>query len=52
MKHVINTGDYPPVRQPVHHTPFALKNKVDEIVQEMLTHGVIQPSQSPYGTSK
>ena len=47
VKHVINTGDHPLVRQPVRHTPFALRNKVDEMVQEMLTQGVIQPSQSP-----
>ena len=54
MKHVINTGDHPPVRhvQLVHLTPFMLRNKVDETVQEMLTQGVIhgQPSQSPWAS--
>ena len=50
VKHVINTGDHPPVRQPVRRTPFALRNKVDEMVQEMLTQGVIQPSQSPWAS--
>ena len=33
VKHVFNTGNHPPVRQPVCHTPFALRNKVDEMVQ-------------------
>ena len=46
VKHVINT-DHPPIRQPVRHMPFALRNKVDNMVQEMLTQNVIQPSQSP-----
>ena len=47
MKHVINIGDHPPVRQPVRGTLFALRNNVDEMVKEMLTQTVIQPSQSP-----
>lgn len=28
--------------------PFALKKRVDSIVQEMITQDVIQPSQSPW----
>ena len=36
VKHVINTGNHPPVRQPLCCTPFALRNKVDAMVQEML----------------
>ena len=47
MKHVINTGNHPPVRQPLHRMPFALRNKVDGMVQEMLAQEVVQPSQSP-----
>ena len=50
VKHVIDTGNHPPVRQPVCHTPFALRNKVDEMVQDMLTQEVIQPSQSPWAS--
>ena len=50
VKHVINTGDHSPVRQPVRRTPFALRNKVDEMVQEMLVQEVIQPSQSPWAS--
>ena len=49
MKHVINT-DHPPIRQPVRRMPFALRNKVDNMVQEMLTQDVIQPSQSSWAS--
>ena len=50
VRHVINTGNHPPVRQPLRHTPFALRNKVDEMVQEMLAQEVVQPSQSPWAS--
>ena len=44
VKHVIITGDRPLVgRQLICHTPFILRNKVDETVQEMLTQGVANP---------
>ena len=49
VKHVIKT-DHPPIRQPVRRMPFALRNKVDNMVQEMLTQDVIQPSQSPWAS--
>ena len=50
VKHVINTGNHPPVRQPLRRTPFALRNKVDAMVQEMLVQEVVQPSQSPWAS--
>ena len=50
VKHTINTGDHPPIRQHFRRTPFALRAKVDELVQEMLEQGIIQPSQSPWGS--
>ena len=50
VKHVIDTRNHPPVRQSVRCTPFALRNKVDGMVQEMLTQEVIQPSQSPWAS--
>ena len=50
ITHSINTGDHPPIRQPVRHTPFALRQRVDDLVQEMLNQGVIQPSQSPWAS--
>ena len=48
VKHSINTGDHPPINQPLRRTPFALRAKVDELVRDMLSQGVIKPSQSPW----
>ena len=50
MAHSINTGQHPPIRQPVRRTPFALRKKVDELVEEMLSQGVIEPSGSPWAS--
>ena len=51
VKHVTDTGNHPSIRQPVCRTPFAIQNIVDEMVQDMLTKEVIQPSQSPWASS-
>lgn len=48
--HSIDTGSCPPISQPVRCTPFALRNKVEELVQEILDQGVIRPSQSPWAS--
>ena len=50
VTHSIDTGGHPPIRQAVRRTPFALRQHVDEMVQEMLDQGVIQPSQSPWAS--
>ncbi len=50
VTHSINTGDHPPIKQPVRRTPFALRQKVDELVQQMLEEGIICPSQSPWAS--
>lgn len=44
VQHAINTGDSVPLRQPARRIPFASRAKVDEMVNEMATQGVIQPS--------
>ena len=44
VQHVIQTGDK---EQPVRRMPFALREDVDRMVEEMLDQGVIQPSSSP-----
>ena len=44
----INTGDNPPIRQPVRRTPFALHEKMEELIQNMMVQGVIQHSSSPW----
>ena len=48
VTHTIDTGAHPPINQPMRRTPFALWSKVDELVQEMLSQGVIEPSKSPW----
>ena len=50
VSHTINTGDNPPIRQPVRRTPFALRNKMKALVQNMTAQGVIQHSSSPWAS--
>ena len=47
---VIDTGNHAPIWQPVRRTPFALWEKVDELVADMLDQGVVQPSSSPWAS--
>ena len=47
VQHVIDTGDNHPVRQPPRCIPFALRGKVEEMVDDMLQHGIVKPSKSP-----
>ena len=42
ITHHINTGDSPPLRQPARRIPFALRAKVEEMVEEMAEQGVAQ----------
>ena len=51
VAHTIDTGDHCPIRQPPRRIPFALRSKVEEMVQQMLEREVIQPSHSPVGES-
>ena len=50
VTHRINTGDHSPMKQPPRRIPFSLREKVCELTQEMLDHGVIQPSSSPWAS--
>jgi hypothetical protein len=42
-------GSLPPNIRPYHH-PFAQKNEIEKMAQELLTPGVIHPSMSPYSS--
>jgi hypothetical protein len=42
-------GSLPPNIHPYHH-PFAQKNEIEKMVQELLTARVIRPSMSPYSS--
>ena len=48
VTHSIHTGDHPPISQPLRHTPFALREKMAEMVEDMFQWRVIQPSSSPW----
>ena len=50
VSHTINTGDNPPIQQPVRRTPFALHEKMEELMQNMMAQGVIQHSSSPWAS--
>ena len=48
VKHVINTGDHPPIRQPYRRIPASRGEQAHQLVQDMLQKDVIQPSSSPW----
>ena len=50
VTHSIDTGQHRPIKQPLRRTPFALRDKVDQLVHEMLDQGVIEPSASPWAS--
>ena len=50
VSHSIDIGDHAPVRQPARRTPFSLRQKVTEMVQQMLKQGVVCPSHSPWAS--
>ena len=49
VKHEIHTSGHP-IRQPVRRQPRALQEAIDNEVQQMLQHGVVQPSFSPWSS--
>ena len=50
VTHSIDTGNKSPVRQPVRRIPFALRDTVHQMIQDMLEQGVVQPSHSPWAS--
>ena len=47
VQHHIETEDVNPIHQHARRISFALREKVDKMVQDMLDQGVIQHFQSP-----
>lgn len=47
LRHRIDTGRSPPVRQPVRHIAPCRREEVKELLNQMLQRGVIEPSCSP-----
>ena len=50
VSYTINTGDNPPIQQPIRRTPFALCEKMEELIQNMMAKGVIQHSSSSWAS--
>ena len=50
VRHVIDTGDHSPIRQPPHRTPMVYRDKIEQLVDEMQGRGIIQPSTSPWAS--
>ena len=42
VKHVINTGDHPPIRQPYRHIPASRGEQAHQLVQDMLRSSHLQ----------
>ena len=47
VQHTIETEDNQPIKQPPRRVPYSMKHKVKELVDNMLSRGVIEPSNSP-----
>lgn len=50
VKHRINTGNDPPIRQVPRRLPLAKQTEVAEIIEAMHKEGVIEPSDSPWAS--
>ena len=50
LKHDIDTGDAKPIKQSPRRPPFAARDAEDEILDEMLHTGVIEPSASSWAS--
>ena len=50
IRHSINTGDSPPIRQPVRRMPPYRREEARKLLSEMLAKDVIQQSSSPWAS--
>ena len=50
VRHTINTGDADPVRQPPRRLPFHQRSMVKQMLDDMLSKGVIEPSAGPWSS--
>ena len=48
VKHEIHVENVPPIHQPVRRVPFGLEQKVDDVVDDLLDKGIIEPSKSAW----
>ncbi len=50
VKHRINTGNAPPIRQKPRRLAPAIQEEADKQVKDMLKRGIIEPSESPWAS--
>jgi len=50
LEHDIDTGDAEPIRQPPRRPPLSARQAEEDILNEMLQTGVIEPSNSPWSS--
>lgn len=50
VTHSVDTGDQAPIRQAARRIPFVLRKKIEEMVDEMMEQGLIEPSRSPWAS--
>ena len=50
VKHDINTGDAPPIKQQARRVPFTQHAEIDKQVKEMVDGGIIKPGDGPWAS--
>ncbi len=50
-KHRIDTGNSPPVRQPLRRQPFAYRAVIDEQLEQMMKEDLIEPTRSEWASN-
>ena len=50
VQFTIDTADCRPLRQPLRHVPFGVRQEISQQLVKMLKMGVIQPSKSPWAS--
>ena len=50
LHHTIDTGNAQPIRQRARWLPYHQQKEVSELLNDMLSRGIIEPSQSPWAS--
>ena len=50
VQHEIDTGEHSPMKQHFRRVPFVHREKISQMVDDMLEKGIIQPSSSPWAS--
>ena len=50
IKHTIDTGGHPPIKQQPYRSPVIYREKISQMIDKMRADGIIQPSHSPWAS--